>query len=141
MAGDVYKTIRNYTNCAKNRVKLRQWTHLLRIFRATRPRESLAIDTLGPLTKTKKGQRFLVVISHRFSKLTHVVPLRRIDAYTVAVAFVEAWVFEYVPPNTLISDNGKQFAAKFFQAVCSLLGISNIFASAYHPQTNNQVER
>ena len=67
--------------------------------------------------------------------------MRRIDAYTVAVAFVEAWIFNYGPPKTLISDNGRQFAAKFFQAVCSLLGLSNIFTSTYHPQTNGQVER
>ena len=45
------------------------------------------------------------------------------------------------PPKTLISDNGKQFASKFFQAVCSLLDLSNIFTSTYHPQTNGQVER
>ena len=74
-------------------------------------------------------------------KLTHVVPLRKIDAYTVAVAFVETWVFKYTPPKTLISDNGKQFAAKIFQAVCSILGFSNIFTATYHPQTNGQGER
>ena len=74
-------------------------------------------------------------------KLTQVIPLRRIDAYTVAVAFVEAWIFKYGPPKTLISDTGKQFAAKFFQAVCSLLGLSNIFTSTYPPQTNGQIER
>ena len=62
----------------------------LRIFPATRPLESLAIDILGPLSKTTKCHRFLLVISDRFSKLTQVVPLRNIGAYTVAVAFVEA---------------------------------------------------
>ena len=141
MAANIYKKIRNYTICAKNRVKLRKRRHPLRIFPATRPVESLAIDILGPLTKTKKSHRFLLMMSYRVFKLTHVVPLRRIDAYTVAVAFVEAWVFKYGPPKTLISDNGKQFAEKFFQAVCSLLGISSIFTSTYHPQTNGQVER
>ena len=141
MAADIYKTIRNCTTCAKNRVKLRRRTHPLRIFPATRPIESLAIDILGQLTKSRKGNRFLLVMSDRFSKLTHVVPLRRIDAYTVAVSFVEAWVFKYGPPKTLISDNGKRFASKFFQAVCSLPGISNIFTSTNHPQTNGQVER
>ena len=141
MAADTCKTIRNCTICAKNRVKLRKRTHPHQIFPATRPVESVAIDILGLLKKTKKGHRFLLVMSGRFYKLTQVVPLRRIDAYTVAVAFVEAWVFKYGPSKTLISDNGKQFAAKFFQAVCSLLRISNIFTSTYHPQTNGQVER
>ena len=118
ISADMYNTIRNCTTCAKNRVKLRKRTHSLRIFSATRPLESLAIDIVGPLTKTKKGHKFLLVTSDRFSKLTEVVPIRRIEACTVAVAFVEAWVFKYGPPKTLISDNGKQFAAKFFRAVC-----------------------
>ena len=141
MAADIYKNIPNCTTCANKRVKLRKRTHPLRIFPATRPLESMAIDILGPLTKTKKGHRFLLVMADRFSKSTHVVPLRRIEAYTVAVAFVEAWVLKYWPPKTLISDNGNQFAAKFLHAVCSLLGISNVFAPTYHPQRNSQVER
>ena len=141
MATDIYKTIRNCTTCAKNRAKLRKRTHPLRIFSAARPLEFLAIDILGTLKKTKKGHRILLVMSDRFSKLTEVMPLRRIDAYTVAVAIVESWVFKYGPPKTLISDNGKQFTATFFQAFCSLLGISKIFISMYHPQTNVQVER
>ena len=140
MDADIYKTIRNCTTCAKNHVKLQKRTHP-RLFQATRPLESFAVNILGPLTKTKRGHRFLLVMSDRFSKLTHVVPLRRIDVYTVGVAFVEAWDFKYGPLETLISDNGKQFAAKFFQAACSLLGISNIFTPTYHPQTNGQVER
>ena len=141
MAADIYRTVRTCNACAKNRVKLRKRTHPLRLFPAQRPLESFSIDILGPLTKTKKGNRFLFVITDRFTKLTQVIPLRRIDGYTVAVAFVEAWIMKYGPPKTLISDNGKQFAAKFFQALCSVLGLSNIFTSLYHPQTNGQVER
>ena len=140
MASDIYRTFRTCNSCAKNRAKLRKRTHPLRLFPAQRPLESLSIDILGPLTKTKKGHRFLVVITERFTKLMQVIPLRRIAAYTVAVAFVEGWICKYGPPKTLISDNGKQFAPKFFQAVRSLLGLSNIVMSTYHPQMNGQVE-
>ena len=139
MAAD--KTIRKCTTCAKDPAKHRKRAHPLRIFPTIRPLESPAINILGPLTKTKKSHRFLLVISDRFSKLNHIVALRRIDAYTVAVAFVEGWVFKYGPPKTWISHNGKQFAAKFFLAVCSFLGLTNVFTSTYHPQTNGQVER
>ena len=141
MAAGIYRTVRTCNACAKNRVKLRKRTYPLRLFPAQRSLESLSIDILGPLTKTKKGHRFLLVITDRFTKLTQVIPLRRIHAYTLAVAFVEAWIFKYGSPKTFISDNGKQFAAKFFQAVCSLLGLSNISTSTYHPQKNGRVER
>ena len=54
------------------------------------------------------------MITDRFTKPTRVLPLRKITAYNVALAFVEHWVFSYGPPECVISDNGKQFAAKFF---------------------------
>lgn len=114
MAADIHATVRNCGSCARNRLKLRKHTQPLQLFPATGPLQSLAIDLLGPLTKTKRGNRFLLVITDRFTKLTQVVPLRRIDAYTVAVAFTVHWVFHYGPPESLLSDNGAQFAAKFF---------------------------
>ena len=141
MAADIFATVRNCTTCAKNRLNLRKRTNSLKLFPATKPLASLCIDILGPLTKSKKGNVFLLVITDRFKKLTRVVLLRKITAYNVAVALVENWIFTYGPPEAVISDNGKQFAAKCFQAVCGLLGISNVFTSTYHPQTNGRVER
>jgi hypothetical protein len=69
------------------------------------------------------------------------VPVRTITALVVAKAFCDAWVFSYGPPRYLLTDNGTQFNAKFFLAVCRELGIAKIFTTAYHPQTNGQVER
>jgi hypothetical protein len=42
---------------------------------------------------------------------------------------------------SLLTDNGPQFTAKFFQAVCAELGVKKVFTTAYHPQRNGQVER
>ena len=68
-------------------------------FPATKPLVSFCIDILGQLTKSKRKYIFLLVITDRFTKLTRVVPLRKITACNVAVAFVEHWVFSYVPPG------------------------------------------
>ena len=62
-------------------------------------------------------------------------------AYTVATAIGDAWVFKYGIPRSLLSDNGPQFNAKFFNSACRILGITDLYTSAYHPQTNGQVER
>ena len=84
---------------------------------------------------------FLSFISDCFTKLTEMVPLKRITAYDVALAFVEHWVFKYDAPATLLSDNGSQFVAHFFRRMCNILQVHNIFSTTYHPQTNGQVER
>jgi len=47
----------------------------------------------------------------------------------------------YGPPDTVLTDNRLQFASLFFQGVCSLMGIQNLYTSTYHPQINGQVER
>jgi hypothetical protein len=77
----------------------------------------------------------------RFSKLTRTIPLRTTSAFVVAKAFCDHWVFVYGPPRYILTDNGSQFTAKFFLAVCRELGIDKVFTTAYHPQTNGQVER
>ena len=85
-----------------NRVKLRKHLNRLRLFPATRPLESLAIDILGLLPKTKAGKRFLLFITDCFTKLTKGVALRTTTAYTVATAFCDAWVFKYGVPRSLL---------------------------------------
>ena len=122
-------------------MSLRKHSSFLKLFPPTRPLEFVAIDILGPLARTTQGNRFLLVISDRFSKLTKTVPLKRITAYTIARAFCDQWVFVYGAPVYLLSDNGRQFTAKFFQEVCTKMGIRNLFTTTYHPQTNGQVER
>jgi Integrase zinc binding domain len=75
MYKEVEETVRHCTVCAKNRVKERKRTSFLKLFRASGPLEFVAMDILGPLPKTEHGNRFLLVISDRFSKLTRTVPM------------------------------------------------------------------
>lgn len=141
MAADVAATVRNCVSCAKNRLRLSKQANPMQLFPAETPLESVAIDILGPLPKSKRKYEFILVIADRFTKLTQIVPLRKITALDVAKAFAEHWVFKYGAPVTLLSDNESQFVARFFQQVCRILQVNNIFTTAYHPQTNGQVER
>jgi transposase InsO family protein len=141
MAEDVYETVRQCDACARNRISERRHTNRLQLFPAKGPLESVAMDILGPLPRTKHGNRFLLVIADRYTKVTRTVPLRTVTALSVARAFVDHWAYVYGPPVSLLTDNGPQFTAKFFQAACAELGIDKVFTTAYHPQTNGQVER
>jgi Integrase core domain len=111
------------------------------LFPAQEPLDYVAIDILGPLPRTRKGNQYLLVIADRFSKLVRTVPLPRITATIVAWTFMEQWVYLYGPPRLLLSDNGRQFTSAFFKTCCQAMGVQHIFTSAYHPQANGQVER
>jgi Integrase zinc binding domain/Integrase core domain/Chromo (CHRromatin Organisation MOdifier) domain len=138
---DVENTVKQCAQCARNNVQERQHANYMKLFPANEPLEYVAIDLLGPLPKTAHGNRYLLVISDRFSKLTRTVPLRTTTALVVAKAFCTHWVYAYGIPKFLLSDNGTQFTSKFFLEVCRELGIAKVFTTAYHPQTNGQVER
>lgn len=41
----------------------------------------------------------------------------------------------------LLTDNQIQFAVKLFAAIAGMLGMRQLFTTAYHPQTNSQAKR
>jgi len=99
------------------------------------------MDLLGPLPRTAAGNKHLLVIVDRFTKMTRAIPVQRIDAETKRAAVLDNWVAAFRPPATVLSDNGSQFRCTLFQVICSLLGISNRHSTTYHTQMNGQVER
>ena len=140
MALDCYAVAKHCAACARERVKLRKNTKEMKLFTPKAPLAFVAIDILGELITTKRGNRYIVVISDRYSKLVRTVPLKKITAAHMAQAFVHHWVFVYGPPVRLLSDNGTQFTARFFQNICRILGVRNVFTTKYHLQANGQVE-
>ena len=83
----------------------------------------------------------LLVVTNWYSKLTRSIPLKNPNATNCARAFRLNWAFVYGPPVTLLNDNGQNFAAKFFQHVCRIMKMKNLFTTSYHPRTNGQTER
>lgn len=142
MSSDCRAFVARCPSCAAQALKTaRRRTSYLKLFMPNGPLEFVCLDILGPLPKTSAGNKFLLVISDRFSKLTRSVPLPNARAETVAKAFFNHWLTVYGVPLVVLTDNGSNFRAKFFQSVCRLLGIRNLYSTAYHPQTQGQVER
>jgi len=141
MAADMYDWVASCASCARNRIAPRLRRAMLKLFPATDPFASLSMDLLGPLLETKPGNVFLLIIVDRFSKLVRAVPLAGITATDVSSAFCRDWISVYGPPDTLVTNNGPQFASLFFQGVCNLMGIWSLYTSTYHAQTSVQVER
>jgi len=141
ISADVYDWVASCASCARSRIAPRRRGAILKLFPATDPLASLFMDLLGPLTETKTGNVFVLIIVDRFFKMVRAVPLSGITATDVSSAFCRDWISVYGPPGTFLTDNGPQFASLFFQGVSSLMGILKLFTSTYHPQTYGQVER
>lgn len=81
------------------------------------------------------------MITDQYSKLVRAVPLKNVTAASVAKAFAKNWILTFGLPQWLLSYNGKQFTARFFQPVCKILGVASFFTNTFHPQCNGQTER
>ncbi len=110
-------------------------------FCACSPLESVALDVLGGLPKSCKGELYILVMVDRFSKLCRFLPMRSSSAENVAETFCNKWVFVYGPPKTLLTNSGPHLIPKLFLETCGVLGVRNVFTSTYHSRTNGQTER
>lgn len=91
-------------------MKLRQNEKRMAILSANFPLQSVANDTLGTSFTMQRGNKFLLLIKDRFSKLIRTVPLRSITAFAVAYAFLTHLTLLYMPSFEVKSDNEKQFS-------------------------------
>lgn len=88
MAMDCYAVARMCNECALERIKLRKNAKEMTLFPRSAPLEFVSIDIFGQLLTTKRANRYLFVVSDRYSKLYRTFPLKRISAVQIALAFV-----------------------------------------------------
>lgn len=85
------------------------------------------VDLLRPLPKTKYGNRFILVMADRCTKLTQVVPPKRTTSLGVAKSFSSYCVFKYGAPKEVLSDNVPPIESKLYQNTYRVVGIANTF--------------
>lgn len=113
----------------------------LKMFPAKALLECVCMDILRELMSTARGYRYLLVITDCLTKPVCTIPLRVVIAAEAAKQFVNHFVFSFGPPLDLVTENGSWFASRFFQDVCKILNVHNLFTIIYHTQSNCQVER
>ena len=63
------------------------------------------------------------------------------EANKITQFLFEEIITQHGVSKEILSDNGLEFANKTMKEFCSQYGITQQFASPYHPQTNGLVER
>ena len=99
------------------------------------------MDILGPLPETPRGNRYILVIGDYFTKWKEAFPLKDTEALTIARVFVNEFVCRFGVPDSVHTDQGKNFEAKTIKEICTLLDIKKTRTTAYHPQSDGFVER
>ena len=139
---DVKKYVQGCFKCQQNKVQHQRKVgelHPLKIPKG--PWQEISIDIIGPLPKSN-GMDAIVVIVDQFTKMI------RLKATTTNISLEgiakiyrdDIWKLHGVP-RKILSDRGPQFASKFMEEFTKALGTKRQLSTAYHPQTDSQMER
>ena len=104
------------------------------------PFSRVAMDIVGPLPWSRSGNRYVLTIRDYGTKYPEAVPLRCIDAETVAEELMK--MFSRVGiPREILTDQGSNFQSQLLKELYRLLHVEPLRTSPYHPQTDGLVER
>ena len=141
MNADVRAYLRECVACAQKKGPQRKHRAPLKQYRVGAPLERVAIDVLGPLTRTHNGNEYILVIGDYWTKWMEAYPIPNQQAETVASKLVKEFVCRFGVPMELHSDQGRNFESSVFQEMCRILGIAKTRTTPYNPKSDGMVER
>jgi hypothetical protein len=143
MKADVEAHVRACDSCQRIRSSNQKPGGLLQPLRIPeRPWQSVSMDFITKLPRTKRGHDAILVVVDRLTKMTHFVPCRTdIDAVETARLFIDNIFKLHGLPEDIISDRESRFLNNFWSYMCGKLEVKQRPSSAYHPQTDGQTER
>lgn len=105
------------------------------------PLERISIDILGPVPRTHRGNKYILVVTDYFTRYAEAYSLPNIEAVTVADKLLEEFICRFGLPLQIHTDQGTQFTAELFTEMCKKLHIDKTRNSPFHPQSSGLVER
>ncbi|MEW8544975.1 MAG: reverse transcriptase domain-containing protein [Candidatus Thiodiazotropha sp.] len=141
MHKDVSYWCRICTTCGSRKMPHRHAKAPMRQYNVGYPMERIGLDICGPYPVSKKGNKYLMVVSCYFTKWVDAVPLKTQEAKYVATKLVNRFISIFGVPLQLHTDLGSNFESKVFQEVCKLLGIDKTRTTVRRPQSDGMVER
>ena len=106
----------------------------------SQPFERIAMDIIGPLPKSRRGHRYVLVVCDYATRYPEAVPMKYIDAASVAEELLQIFTRVGVPQE-ILTDQGANFTSQLLTELYSMLHVQPIRTTPYHPQTDGLVER
>ncbi|WVY90886.1 hypothetical protein V8G54_036400 [Vigna mungo] len=102
--------------------------------------EDIAMDFITHLSAVT-GYTTIMVVIDRLSKFSYFIPLKSdFSNKSVAEAFIAQVVKIHGIPKSIISDRDRVFISSFWQHLFKSQGTTLAMGSAYHPQSDGQME-
>ena len=141
MSADVRSFVRQCDTCASKKSPAKARKAPLQQYAVGAPMQRVALDILGPLPETERGNKYILVIGDYFSKWVEAYPVPDEKAETVAQKLVTEFVCRLGVPVELHSDQGRNFESRVFAEMCEILGIKKTRTTPYNPKSDGMIER
>lgn len=105
------------------------------------PMERVAVDVVGPLPRSDKGNRYVLSAIDYFTKWPEGYALPDQEAETVVDALLEGMFSRFGVPETIHSHQGRNFESRVFSSMCDRLGARKTRTTPLRPQSDGLVER
>jgi len=105
------------------------------------PFERVAIDVMGPLRRTERGNRYILVVGDYFTKWVESYAIPDQEAATVASVLCSEFLCRFGVPTEIHSDQGRNFESTLFREICELMGIRKTRTTPFRPQSDGMIER
>jgi transposase InsO family protein len=100
------------------------------------------MDFIMGLPRTQSGYDSIWVIMHQLTKVAHFIHVKTTYSEPqLAELYMSKIVCLHGVSKKSVSDRGTQFTLKFWERLHETLDTQLRFSSAYHPQTDGQIER
>src|SRR4051812_4890231 len=104
--------------------------------------DKIEMDFVTGFPRSQKGHDAIFVVIDRFSKVAHFLPVKEtISASQLADLYVSRIVSLHGIPLEISSDRGSLFTSRFWDSFQEAMVTHLSFSTAYHPQSQGQVER
>jgi hypothetical protein len=142
MKHDIVEYVALCDTCQRVKAEHQRLTALLQPLKVLEWKwEEINMDFIVGLPRTQKGYDSIWVIIDRLTKVAHFIPIK--TTYTgpqLAELYISRIVCLHGVPKKIMSDIGTQFTLKFWKKLHESMDTKMNFSSAYHPQTDGQME-
>ncbi|CAK9825385.1 Retrovirus-related Pol polyprotein from transposon 412 [Anthophora retusa] len=139
---DVTEFIGNCETCQREKlVRIRQKEDAVITDTPLEPNTKIAMDIFGPLSKTKRGNQFILSIQDMLTKYLILIPIKDQQANSIINELLDHYVYIFSAPRQILTDQGTNFVCKLMETFEQAFKIKHVKTTSFHPQSNGSLER